>query len=494
MLDDLLPILSPTSQAFVRSAYGVLMLALLALTAPVARWFLVSERWRGYARSLPEVDWIQNPRMLPLVLTLWALSAGALVVGHRPLLYAAINLGLCWYFFVFMRWRGILRGMGAPGYMSYWLGACVFSLELARAVDPSGDLVRVALLCFQLDFAAIMTCAGAYKGLAGYTRGQGMELGMVNPWWGYWSDFFRSLPPGHLLFRPLNPLAVLVQVTAGVMMMVPATRPWGALLIMVGFVGITTQIRLGVLCEMVILCGVLFWGPGTLLDRWIAEHAGPFLTIPHEVLAVPAWAPLLLAAFWWTYILLLPFAKAGQYYNFLARKRLPAPLQVLLERWTNTWGIIIWRVFSVDVINFFARVYVQDPTSGAESEYTTLGRPWPRNGGRYFHVGEFVCLASLFTTMKYYPSQPEIFHQRLVTYARTLPCPVGGRVRFELFSVRKLDDGYDYVPAADYLVDPEAREVEEILRDPTFDPRVGHQVSPVHEGAGPGTYAPPAGS
>ena len=173
MLEDLLPTISPLTLAFFRSAVGLLMLGVLALTAPFARWFFVSERWRGYAQSRPEVDLVQNPRVLPLVLFLWFLSAGCMVAGVQPLLYSGLNLALCWYFFVFMRWRGILRGMGAPGYISYWLAACAFSLELARAVDPSGHLLRVALLCFQLDFGVIMACAGTYKALAGQPVSEG---------------------------------------------------------------------------------------------------------------------------------------------------------------------------------------------------------------------------------------------------------------------------------------------------------------------------------
>lgn len=489
-LEQFLPEISPTTQAFFRTLYASLMGLLLLLTTPLARRFFVTETWGGYAQPRPETEWIQNPRALPLVLGLWYLAIGHLLAGRETVLWAGVNLALCWYFFVFMRWRGILRGMGAPGYMSYWLGACVFSLELARALDPSGHLLRVALLSFQLDFAVIMTCAGTYKGLAGYRKGHGMELGMVNPWWGYWSDFLKTLPPDHWFFRPLNPMAVFVQAGAGLLMMIPETRLLGAALIIVGFAGIAAQVRLGVLSEKVMLCGVLFFHPGSAPDQWIASHLSPWLTLPEQTLDAPALVIPALLAFYWTYILLLPLAKFGQYYNFLAQKPLPRPLQWLLERWTNTWGIIIWRVFSVDVINFFTRIYIEEGARGTEREYTTLGRPFPIRGGRYFHVGEFVCLASLFTTMKYYPSQPELFHRRLVAYARSLPFSPGDRIRFEVFSVVKEPEQHGYVHVADYRVDPEARTVEEVIRHPGFDPRRGHEVSPVHEGLRPGTYAP----
>ena len=45
-----LPQLSASTQAFFRSAYGVLMIATLLQALPEARRFFVSERWGGYAK------------------------------------------------------------------------------------------------------------------------------------------------------------------------------------------------------------------------------------------------------------------------------------------------------------------------------------------------------------------------------------------------------------------------------------------------------------
>ena len=59
------------------------------------------------------------------------------------------------------------------------------------------------------------------------------------------------------------------------------------------------------------------------------------------------------------------------------------------------------------------------PATGARTRgRAPLGR---RPRGSYLHVGEFICLASLFTTLKYYPSQGALFVDRLLRYARTVP-------------------------------------------------------------------------
>ena len=96
--------------------------------------------------------------------------------------------------------------------------------------------------------------------LAGYRHSHGMELGMVNPEWGYWPSFWKTWRPDHPLFRTLDEMAWLTEVGGGALMLIPQTRALGALAILVSFVFIATQIRLGFLCEMVIVCCLLFLG------------------------------------------------------------------------------------------------------------------------------------------------------------------------------------------------------------------------------------------
>jgi hypothetical protein len=182
---------------------------------------------------------------------------------------------------------------------------------------------------------------------------------------------------------------------------------------------------------------------------------------------------------------LLPFAHAGLYYNFYSRRSLAQPLQALLERYTNFFGLIIWRVFSVDLVNFFIRVW-REPRSGGERELVAPIGAWPR----FNHVGEMICLTSLFTTLKYYPSNDGLFRERLLRYARTLPHDDSQVIVFEYVTVVRQESRFDWVPVGLYRVDIHARTVDETLLDPAFSPRAAHAVSPVHEGMVPGSYAP----
>lgn len=481
-----MPELSLSAQVFFRTCYAVLLLGFLAMTLPHARRFFLSERWGGYARSTPDVDAIQNPIVSVLVLAVWAGTAVCLALGRWVVAASLVNLVICWYFFVHMRWKGVARGMGAPGFMTYWLAGAVFLLEVALRLAP--DQRSLVVLTLQVDLALIMLSAGVYKLSAGYARNHGMELGMANPAWGYWWRWWARVPPGHWIFRLLNHLAWSTEVVAAVLMLVPVARPLGAALIMVSFAFIATQIRLGVLCEMVILCGLLFFTPGGPAELGLVRLVGE--TAPAG--AAASWSVIgnALGAALWTYLVLLPIAHGGLFYNFYLRRALPGPLQRILELYTNVFGIILWRVFSVDVVNFFIRIYRQ-PRAGGQR--TPVSRDGWGGGPRYAHVCESITVTSLFTALKYYPSNDALFRERVVRYARSVPHPSGTVLVFEYVSIRKSESRFEFLPVAEYVVDVSAGTVQERILSSLVSVRSPHAVSPVHEGARPGSYAPLAG-
>ncbi|HKG47392.1 MAG TPA: hypothetical protein VKB02_11730 [Pyrinomonadaceae bacterium] len=480
------PALNPSTQAFIRVAYGLLMLGTLLWALPQWRRFFVSERWGGYAESSREIDFILNPAGTILIGTTWFSSVALLTLGYWTTLAAFVNLIFCYYFFVRMRWKGILRGMGAPGFMAYWLGAVVFLLEYALHHQPA--LLSLVVLVAQADFAFIMLSAGIYKFTAGYASNHGMEGGMVNPQWGYWWWLYQKLSPRHPLFPFLNHMAWSLEVIAGVLMLLPPTRFIGGLLMLGSFAFIATHIRLALLCEMVIVCCLLFFHPGSYGDQLISAII-PSVTVP-VVVPLPGALDKLIEIFLWLYLVLLPVAHAGLFYNFYKRRSLPPVIQKALEMYTNIFGIIIWRVFSADHTNFFLRVY-ERPRAAAGNERAIVSRFGLRNGSlRYNHVAESIVLTTLFTTLKYYPSNNQLFHERLLRYARTVKHAPGSILEFDYISIKKADDRFEFVTVATYTVDAAAGTIEENLFDPTFSVRATLSGSPVHEGVKPGSYVP----
>jgi hypothetical protein len=482
----MLPGLSMPAQAFVRTAYGILLLATLLWALPHRRFF-VSERWGGYAESSRWLDILHSAHLYPAVIGTWLLCAVLIGWGRATFWAALVNLALCRHFFVRMRWKGVLRGMGAPGFMTYWLGGAVALLEGTTRYVPS---VRpVALLALQVDLALIMFSAGLYKVTAGFTQNDGMEFGLANPAWGYWWRRYKALPPSHRLFRGLNQLAWSTEIAAAVLFLVPATRTLGGLLLIITFFFIATQIRLAFLCEMVMVCGVLYFAPGTGADRFVTSimsWLGAVARLPSPA-ASDVWPGLAAAlrAALFVYAALLPFVHAGLYYNFFARRPLPGGVQSALERYTNAFGIIIWRVFTADLVNFLIRVHRQDRATG---ERVLLSRYGLSGGLRFSHVAESIAITCVFTTLKYYATNTALFEQRLLRYARTLPCDRDHLLVFEYVSLVKTPSSFEFVPVAEYAVDPQDGSVRRTALKPDVSVHAAHANSPLHEGMTPGSY------
>lgn len=476
------PTLSLELQWLIRAGYGVLMLLTLAAALPHAGRYFRSERWGGYSQSTPLSDAIQNPIAGSLLFGLWAWSALALVFGVAVVPASIANLVFCYYFFVRMRWRSVLRGMGAPGFIAFWLGGAVFLLEVTARHAPG--LRGIALLTLQVDFAGIMLSAGLYKLAAGYRRNHGMELGMVNPEWGYWPRFWAGWRPTHPLFKFFNEMAWGTEVACGILMLIPATRMLGGLGMLLSFVFIATQIRLGFLGEMVMVCCLLFFG-GTVLEERLLTLLPA--VAPVAGLPLPALAQSAVAALCWGYLALLSIVRAGIFYNQLQHRSLPAPLQRALDLYANTFGLILWRVFTADVVNFFIRIW-DAPRDGTPRQLVSV---YHRTGPfRFSQVAECVALTSVFTTLKYYPSNRGLFVERLLRYARTIPRRPGSHVVFEWVNITPGADRFEYVPIAEYAVDPAAGTVTDTVLSDAATVSGIPAVSPVHEGARPGSYAP----
>lgn len=474
LADFVMPDLSFEVQALFRFAYGILLGSFLLSLLPHGKRFFLTERWGGYGKSSFAAHCLQNPYVYPWVMTAWFLAALCLAAGWHTVSASFINLLLCHYFFIQMRWKSLSRGVGAPGHLTYWLALAVFLLEYASHDAP--HLRALVLLTLQLDFALILLSAGFYKLRAGYAENYGMEFGLVNPAWGHRWEFYKEFPPNHLFFKTLNTLAWASELAAAALILFPPTRLAGGLLVIVVFFFIATQIRLGTLCPMVMLCGLLFFGPHPLGTQFS----------PSTVVEWPLLNSLLEGGLW-AYLFLLPLVRLGLAVNFYLKKSLPSPLQRALEAYTNFFGIIIWRVFTVDIVNFFIRIYEQAGEDIAKR--LPISHDGWRCRPRFRHVAESITLACIFTTLKYYPHQPSLFRERLLRYAKTVPCPRGHKLVFEYLSIVKQVSQHEYVPTAEYHVDPCGGQILEVrFADKSFRPSPFE--SPIHETERPGTYAP----
>ena len=329
------PELATGVQAVIRTAYGVFLLATLLLAIRHGRRYFISERWGGYGQSTPRVDVLQNPVGYPIVVAIWGTCAVLLVLGKWSVWAALLNWALCHHYFIRLRWNGLLRGMGAPGFLTNWMACCVFLLEYTLQYAPA--IHPLALLVLQVDYAFIMLSAGVFKLWSGYPKDRGFEYALANPQWSYWSRIYGKVRPGHWLFKIFNQLAWSSEIAVAALMVFPPTR-WIAGLVNIGLFGfIQTHLRLAFLCPMAMLCGFICFGPGSLPGQVLDGVGASLAPSTAPAIAMPSAVNGFVGAAIWAYLVLLPFAHGGLALNVYGKKALPKGM---------AWGVAMHESFN----------------------------------------------------------------------------------------------------------------------------------------------------
>jgi hypothetical protein len=409
---------------------------------------------------------------------LWLLCALALVAGG-PLarLWASAFFYIVYrHYYIDTRWSSVRRGGGAPGFMNHWAAAALLLLQFGAFLDSTGWVAEQILWMVRVDFAVIMMCAGTYKFMVGYWNGEGMEYGQANPLWGYWWRFFQSRPPNGPLSSALNALASSLEMVAGVLLLFPSTRWAGGLLVSLSFVYVALLIRLGRLAWLMAALP-LFYHP-QVLPTLLAQ------TPVHLDFALPGYLC-------WLYVALLPLVKGMQYWNLFANRSLPQPLQDWLSRYANFVPIIIWRVFTPDVTNFFVRIYAlhEGRRIAVLDEQTFRLRNVSWNNLRFWHVTESIALVSVFTTLKYFPGNRDLFKHKLLAYSHSLSRKEE-QLLFEYVSIQKAAERFEFVPVATWTVGLRDGSVREHKFMQDFDWAKPPKFSPLRTSTAPGVFTP----
>lgn len=472
---DLLPTFDYKIQVFFRIVTSCLFLLFFVLNVPILKLYFRGKSYGGYHDEVGLQKYL-SPFVANSLLSCWILCIIAILFDQFVVLASLVNLCLAYYFFIRLRWRSLARGMGAPGFMFFWLAACVFLLELTTRYANSAR--PWIILMFQIDFAIIMLSAGIYKVTSGYLQNNGMELGMLNPQWGYWPSFFKSLSPKNPIFYFLNQAAWLNEIVGAVLMLIPQTRLIGGFIIAISFLFVGTQIRLGNLVYMVMAGTIVFIHEGSFVSTAVSALI-PTVSLPSLIDFSPLAA--LISTLGILYIILRPISLAGLYYNFYLQKKLPNFVQWSLDRYTNLFGIIMWRVFTIDIVNFFVDIYlVKDGKKTKISHYDRMG-DW-----RFNQVCESITVTTIFTALKYFPGNLVIFKDRILSYVKTLP--PHDAVVFEYFKLVKGDNYFEFRKVAEYFV--QSDHLTETLIDSRFDPRMSDSQSASHACQSPGSYSP----
>lgn len=441
--------------------------------------------WKG--------TFLARPVARGAVYAAWVLGSLSLLFGVYPLAGAAVLFPLFRRIYIKGRWNTLFRGGGAPGFMSHYSMLYILAFEIARTFDPTATLAHAVHTMFRVDFGVVLTCSGTYKCLSGYLKGEGMEYGLANPLWGYHFRFFRGVNPKNALLRVQNAHAALTQVAMGLLLAFsPLYAPlgWiGGALCAGAFFYLLFMVRLGRLAALMMIVPLPYFPDfGVSLTRGLGlARDVPTLALPHVAIA-------LLSGLCWAYIVVLPFVKVMQYTNLFFSRNFPEPFQRLFTWYQNWVPIIMWRVFTPDVTNFFIRIRKVDPETGAvtpiadeETAYSYFGSGGLAHKLRFLHVTEAIAITTVFTTLKYFQSKRELFEQKLADYARSLG---KGTFEFEYVAIQKGATAFEYLPVARFRVETETGRIQEEKLVLGFDYGAPASYSHIKETAGYGSYVP----
>jgi len=394
---------------------GSLQFLFLLQLLPHARRLFLSERYGGYGDDRRLTRVLQSPLALVIGCTVWSLGCLGLIAGRHTLASAVALVTIAQYIFIRQRWRSISRGCGAPGFISYWIALA--TAVLAAGHYFSQTVVDVAASILVLDFALIFLVAGLYKFASGYRHDHGVFIGLVNPQWSYAPRFWSRQARHRWAFRLLDTYAWFGEIIGALLILVPATRSLGAIVIAVMFIALIPLIRLGLLTVMVLLqCFLVILVSTDPLGRAIQRALGLSAAPPLEF--APGTSDVIALILLGILTVALLVGYSGLLLNFYAGWRPRGPLQWVLDRIANSLGLILWRVFTADVTGFYIDIRARSRTAATERRISN----WSAFGfSRFQEVTEAITVTSIFTARRYFPHDLTIFGSRLRRYARTLP-------------------------------------------------------------------------
>lgn len=310
--------------------------------------------------------------------------------------FYSVNTILLYKITILHRHTSNLRGMGAPGNFLYILNLANLTFALGSLFNK--DTVLMLARIFVIEIGIIFLISGIYKYHSGYRSDRGIQIGLYNPMWNVFSFFWKKIPPNHPINLTLNWIGLWGEVIAGALLISVIGNTLGAIIIFVLFIGIGILVRLGTLAPTIII--LVFADKLAVLYDTNKNLTSDYYISGESLIAIG---------------LLILFLNIIAYivmnYNFYAQKSIkPACFQDAVNGYLKFSGLVLWRVFTADL----TAIYIEIRNS------EKIVSQWRgRTLSRWNCVLESIALVSVFTSLKYSPTE-ELFMHRLSSYLKTL--------------------------------------------------------------------------
>lgn len=354
--------------------------------------FAVLDSERGGALVITNRFSIQNRCIARIIYLFLLISSVIRILGLSSSILVActfVCLFITRYVFVHLRYKSVLRGFGAPGFMAYWLEVYMLLYVL---LEYLGLNKGISIALATLDMSLIMLSAGVYKLRSGYLIGRGMNFGLVNPMWSYFPSFFSAIKNSSFAYKIFNYSAVYTELFIGFSLLlsfITLTMPsvdlsiyfkfLGCLFLLLTFIILSSTVRLGLLSVTMMSSSLFLLIEEHLILNSLVSLEFSILTIG-IILLVTSYFVI------WSEYLGMPRRDKG---NDLVNRMFNFP--------RNFTGAIIWSVFSAN--------------------HTEIVIEEQKKNGQIFQASKNVHLNIMFTTLvtfrRYYPGDREGFYLRL---------------------------------------------------------------------------------
>ena len=447
-----------------------------------------------FGKGFEKESWWNRNYLLLIIYIFWLAASILLIIKRSNILSNLFLFILFRHYFISGRWRSLFRGGGAPGFISHYCILFVLLFDLSVYIDPTLLLAEKVYIIIQYDFAFIMLCSGLYKALVGYFKRNGMEFGLVNPVWGYHYKFFKSMSPNSRYLHFQNVMASSGELLVGFLLLFPSLKLYGALICMISFLYLLPLIRLGRLSFLMIILPILFLPD---LGLYMNNYESSLISENYDNRNAfhDSYLYILGTTLAYAYCFFLPFIKITQYFNLFLDIKFSKTWQLVVNKISSFVPIIIWRVFTADITDFFIRIILIDKNNNTESilvdeNQTYNYKKWNDISikHRYLQVTESITIVSLFNTLKYFPSKNFMFKDKLLKYSKTLPQTKNKLIKYDYVKIIKKKSNFIFKSSAHYIVDLSNNTVSEKILDQTFHPRNKALYSPIRESINYGSY------
>jgi len=396
-----------------------------------------------------------------LVTVIWILLNSLLLLEIKITYVSFALLLICYYYFIFHRFTSISRGMGAPGYFTFFTNKINFLIIIVSEYSPSSLNYLVNFISAEIGL--IFVVSAIYKIKSGYRTDRGINIGLVNPQWSYFPNFWQKINLFSIKFKILNFMSIYMELLGGIFLCIPKTQIAGFALIALTFLAVATTVRLGVLCIQIIL---------SVSIVFINKSETKNITNHHDVLSIILC--IIIVAEIISYIVNFMILIKEYDFKYMIRK--------FVHIMNRYYGISLWRVFTSDLTSIYVEVYAKNQFG----KYKLLSA-WDKwNCFRYRNVGESITITSIFTTLKYFPADSDLFENKLLIHS--LSIKNYNFIKYKVYYIATNIDyaSHEFILISDFNVNKLNKEISVEVKNNKIDLRNPDNFSAVRKNSGTG--------